>query len=182
MWVHIKKGEHVQQTDIDAAKQDFLNALEHAYRAYSYLNDSIPAEQLFVNRREVTVGRFVFQKPEHAESMRVELGWAFFTRFEASLEAFTTRLGIKLKCSMVEYLREKGRQIPERYVDGLQLYRELRNTLHHGDGDPSLLNNEPKHLRIGESREPHLFEQEVRDFYELFRWLADELVATCQAP
>ncbi len=167
-------------SDVSKLKRDYLNCLEHAIVAYKYCEQAIPTDAMFVAGQPVIVGRFEFRKPENATSMRIELGWAFFVRLEATLEAYVSRLGLKLRhdYSISEHLVKSGREIPERFAGGLRGYRELRNTLHHGDGDATLLNRLPQFLDVPAGCEPQLFREHIEKFNELFRWLGEELAAT----
>ncbi|MBN2130384.1 MAG: hypothetical protein JW741_12850 [Sedimentisphaerales bacterium] len=155
----------------------YLDALEHCYVAYRYFASSVPSQAQFANGREVVVGEFHFRKSANAMSMDVELGWAFFTRLEAILEAFISRLGIRLRrdYGLLDYLVERGVDIPDDFAEGLRCYREIRNTLHHGDGDASLLRRQPQFLSLEPGCEPHLMPQHVHRFHQLFTWLGHEL-------
>ena len=149
----------------------YQNDLVHIYSAYKYFVSCIPQEELFVNGKAVIVGSTHFEKPSQASSMRVELGWAFFTRMEACLEALLHSLNVKLnkKQGLLEYLQAQGIELSEDQKDGLGVYREIRNVLHHGDGDLSHLNKASVNLKIDSGYEPHLLEEQIGLFYELFR-------------
>ncbi len=157
-----------------------LNTLEHAVVAYRYSCHAIPNDQCFVNGRTCQVGGFVFQNEGQARSMKVELGWAFFLRLEANLEAFVARLGLPVKgpYGILDHLVTSGVEITDDYRNGLREYRELRNILHHVDGDPSLLRKAPEFVLISQQHEPHLLERHIERFYELFRWLGGVLPST----
>jgi len=161
--------------DADDIKHNYLNALKHTYVAYHYFSNSLPPEQAFVNGQQVQIGAFCFRTYQDAFSMRVELGWAFFTRFEAIVEAFLSKREVRLKrnYTLLDHLQRSEVDIPEAYVDGLKFYRELRNTLHHGDGDIHCLRRKTKYLSIPENHEPQILEEHMSNYYDLFRWLAE---------
>jgi hypothetical protein len=105
--------------------------------------------------------------------MVIELGWAFFCRYEGCLEAFIKEQGVKLgkdehskkKKTLEDWMNEKGVVVPEAYKDGLEVYRKVRNDLHHRDGQ-----NE-------DGTEIHLFPYHMEQFYELFVWIASTVAA-----
>jgi hypothetical protein len=168
-------------SDYNSLKMQYLNNLEHAHVAYRYLYSQIPKDNQFANGKEVVIGNFQFRKVGDAESMQIELGWAFFTRLEAVLEAFTIKLGIKEKgksLDILDYLKRHNVTIPSDFDRGLKEYREIRNTLHHGDGDVSLLNKPAKYIKIPDGEEIHLTPDHIKNFYELLKWLGDVLSNT----
>lgn len=154
--------------------QVFLNALEHIIVAYVYCESCIPADELFANGQTVKVGATLFSRQDQAFSMRVELGWAFFTRMEACLESLIHDLKIPIskKMSLLDYLKERGCPLSPKQEEGLKVYREIRNTLHHADGQPSKLKRtKPVHLTISEGNEVHVLRDQIRLFYELFKYV-----------
>lgn len=171
-------------SDFDNHKRQYLNNLDHAHVAYRYLYSTISTENQFANDKEVIIGNFHFRKTSDAESIRIELGWAFFTRLEAILEVFTKKLNIKLskKMSLLDYLKKHNVVTPNDFIKGLEVYREIRNTLHHGDGDVSLLKNKAKHLKGSPGKEIHLLPDHIKNFHELFQWLGDVLPKTLEQP
>jgi hypothetical protein len=53
--------------------------------------------------------------------------------------------------------------------------REIRNILHHGDGDASLLRNRPELVVTKAGHEPHLDVEHIERFVDLFRKAAQVL-------
>ena len=160
---------------IDAAFEDFGRHFDHIWVAYDYALSSVPREGLFANGRAVRVGRHTFAKWTQAESMVIELGWAFYCRMEACLETYVTKLGIRVgKSGMAAYLKEQGlwQSLTGAEQEGVRQYRDLRNILHHGDGEPCWLRNQPKCVQVPEGKEPHLLHEHMRDFRRLFKTLA----------
>ena len=106
--------------------RNYINCLQHTIIAFRYLTSAIPEDAMFVGDRQVAVGRFVFRKQADALSMRVELGWAFFVRLEAALEAFISQLGIGLSRnnSLIDHLVQHGVAFTKDQAEGLQIYRE----------------------------------------------------------
>lgn len=157
-------------------KDTFKNDLAHIYTAYRYCASCIPDDELFANGQTVRVGRTLFENQSQALSMRVELGWAFFTRMDACLETLTHELKIQSGgTGILQYLENNGCALSDHEKKGLSVYREIRNTLHHGDGNPEYLKNPPKTLAVDSSIEPHLFEEEMHMFYELFKKVGEFL-------
>lgn len=160
-------------------KETFQNDLAHIYAAYRYCVSCIPNDELFVNDKPVRVGRTLFEKRSQVLSMRVELGWAFFTRMDACLETLAHELKIKSgETGILEYLEKNGCILSDHEKKGLSVYREIRNTLHHGDGDPEYLNKPPTTLTVDNGNEPHLFEEQMNMFYELFKKVGELLTKT----
>ncbi len=130
-------------------KDTFQNDLDHIYAAYRYCSACIPKEELFANGRSIRIGSTMFKRPIQALSMRVELGWAFFTRMDACLETLAHKLNIQSGgTGILEHLEKKGCPLSDHEKQGLSVYREIRNTLHHGDGNPGYLIKKPNHLKI----------------------------------
>jgi hypothetical protein len=152
------------------AKGAFDDAVSHTYMAYRFFRTCVPRSDA---RFPLRIGNFEFLRPSQAESMAVELGWAFFTRLEAAFEALTLRLDLDAK-SAVDRLRWSG-NFSEEELRGLSCARELRNILHHGDGDASLLRNQPREVKPEVGHEPHLDEDHMDRFVALFRKAADVL-------
>ena len=167
----------MKEEDQRRLRDDFQNRLQHAIMAYRYFDSAIPEEAMFVNGKEVKVGNILFRKAVDAFSMRIALGWAFFVRLEAILEAFVMGVGIKLsqEYSLFDYLVTHHIEFTEDQANGLRLCRELRNTLHHGDGDPSLPRSKPSFLHVDPGNEPQLLKEHIERFYALFTWLGEVL-------
>lgn len=137
----------------------YLMALEYAWTAYFFYYNCISNPLI---RNQVSDVRF--EKNSQIDSMIIELGWAFFVRMEAPLEVLIKKLDAK---KVNDLLGVDKFNSDER--NGLDLYREIRNTLHHGDGDPALLRKQPCHLRVEWGKEPHLMYEHMKNFYELFK-------------
>jgi hypothetical protein len=56
--------------------------------------------------------------------------------------------------------------IPKELSDGLDVYRNIRNALHHDDGATFDGSGEP---------EFHLFPEQLENFFKLFCWIAQEV-------
>lgn len=113
--------------------------------------------------------------------MRVELGWAFFTRMEACLETLASHMKIPSGSGILRHLEARRCDFSDHEQVGLKLYREIRNTLHHGDGDTSYLRTPPKVLRIEPEREPHLLEEHMESYYRLFKKVGQYMVESGQS-
>ncbi|MHC5544481.1 hypothetical protein ACYOEI_40140, partial [Singulisphaera rosea] len=70
-------------------------AVAHAMAAYQYAVSCLPTEPMFMHGRSVQIGEFEFRRYAQARSMLLELGWAFFVRIEAALEAHAGRIGFR---------------------------------------------------------------------------------------
>ena len=157
-------------------KETFQNDLAHIYAAYRYFASCIPQDELFVNEKAVCVGKTLFEKRSQALSMRVELGWAFFTRMVACLETLAHELKITSGgTGILEYLEKNGCILSDHEKKALSVYREIRNTLHHGDGNSEYLSKRPSILVVDSGKEPHLFEEQMSMFYELFKKVGEFL-------
>lgn len=99
--------------------------------------------------------------------MAIEMGWAFFVRYEACLEAFIKEQGIYLtkQRNLEDWMREKCIAVPDHLKEGLQVYRKVRNWLHHRDGQND------------DGTEIHLLSRHMDQFYELFVWSASAVAA-----
>ncbi len=155
------------------ARRTFDQAVDHIQAAYRFFVACLPRQERFTQGRPVRIGRFEFQELSQAESMEVELGWAFFTRLEGAYEALTLRLGLTPKTAG-DKLRDSGK-FTEAELEGLVVARELRNILHHGDGDASLLKNQPTKVAQEQGREPQLRQEHMDQFVKLFKKAADVL-------
>ncbi|HDL01187.1 MAG TPA: hypothetical protein ENH23_03030 [candidate division Zixibacteria bacterium] len=114
-------------------KDTFQNDLEHIFSAYRYCVSCIPKDELFVNGQDVRVGSMKFENQSQAYSMRIELGWAFFTRMDACMETLAHELKVKSGgTGILDYLNQQNCILSEHEQEGLKVYREIRNTLHHG--------------------------------------------------
>ncbi len=160
----------IQMTAVQA-KREFDKDIAHVIAAYRFFSRTLPTETLFSAGRSVRVGEFEFEKFSQSESMLVELGWAFFTRCVSCLEALIHRLGIQV--SAASAIIETSGEFSREEIRGFEMARELRNILLHGDGDWTLLKNEPKQVRPSEGSESHLFPERIERFHSLFRKVGD---------
>ena len=156
------------------AKTEFDNSMAHVIAAYRFFVQTVPDEALFAAGRPVRIGTFEFERSSQAEAMIVELGWAFFARCEGCLEALWNRLGKSLK-EVSKIIEDSGEFTPEE-LHAWRQARELRNIIHHGDGDATLLKNSPTIVVSREGHEPHLFPEHVEQFHSLFCRIAECIV------
>ncbi len=100
--------------------------------------------------------------------MIVEFGWAFFCRYEACVETFLKDNNVKLSKnkSLRDWLEEHKVTIPDNYAEGIELYRKIRNSLHHMDG--ASLNDQ-------QDTEIHLYREHMENFFELFLWIGEQV-------
>jgi hypothetical protein len=133
------------------------NNLDHSRAAYLFAVRSIPS------KLPISIYGFHFEKPSQINSMLIELGWAFFCRYEACLEAYLKSRGVKLsrKVSLLEWFEQNNFVLSDFQKNGLFLYRKIRNKLHHEDG--AALDGERDH-------EIHLLPEHMENFYNLFVW------------
>jgi len=138
------------------------NNLDHARAAYRFAIKNLPNPASLASGL-IVVNDFEFQTPDHIQSMRVELGWAFFCRYESCLEAHFKRHSMKLtkKLSLAQWFEQNNVQVPDSLQPGLIVYRAIRNKLHHEDG--ASMDGSPE-------REIHLLPEHMEQFYELFLW------------
>jgi len=148
-------------------ENEFENNLSHAHAAYVFAIRSLPAPTDLESGR-VRMNGFEFSSESHIRSMLIELGWAFFCRYEACLEKYLKDNGVKLskKCSLGDWLKNNGVQIPDDLDVGIGIYRKLRNALHHNDG--ASLNGEA-------NTEIHILPDHMERFYKLFVWISQQV-------
>lgn len=141
-------------------KKTLESKLAHSRAAYIFSIKSLPTPE---QKLPLTSNGFTFYNKSQIYSMLIELGWSFFCRYEGCLEAHIKELGVELtrKLSLKDWLIENGIKIPSKYSSGLDLYRKIRNKLHHEDG--AALNGD-------EEQEIHLLPEHMENFYELFVW------------
>ena len=143
---------------------DFKNRLAHSYVAYRYAVAGVPAAPLFA-RGPVHVGGFHFENEGHATSMLVELGWAFFVRLEAVLENFCSACGQGVARDALIASMEASGKFSNHELEGLAQYRDLRNSLHHDDGQPD---PKRKNLAVSPGNELRLLPSELQVWHDLF--------------
>jgi hypothetical protein len=136
--------------------------LAHSRSAYRYALRGLPDinddSQLPVQKNG-----FTFERVSQLQSMVIELGWAFFSRYEGCLEAYIKSHGIQLSktCQLKDWLSQKRYDIPPHFRKGIDDYRSLRNKLHHEDGAS---------LEGREDEEIHILPEHMENFYGLFVW------------
>ena len=142
--------------------EDFSNNLAHSRAAYLFAVRNLPNPSE-LNKGPITANGFRFERRSQVESMLIELGWAFFCRYESCLEAFLKRSQVELsqKCTLSDWLSQNNVSIPTNLQEGLEIYRKIRNKLHHEDG--ASLDDDPE-------SEIHLMPDHMNNFYELFLW------------
>lgn len=146
---------------------EFQNHLDHARAAYQFAIRSLP-DPACLEDGLIQVSGCQFESRTQIESMLIELGWAFFCRYESCLEAEIKRQDVKLnrKLSLIDWLKQNNVHVPDALHPGLQFYRQIRNQLHHEDG--ASLDGEP-------NREIHLMPEHMERFYKLFSWCGQRL-------
>lgn len=153
---------------------NYLMGLEHAWRAYSFFYQCIYDKEI----RE-KVKNIHFENDSQIQSMIIELGWSFFVNMEASLEVLIHKFKYKNIKDLLEEEKIKD-EFNDDDKNGLNVYREIRNTLHHGAGDPTLLKynlkyNKPNHLKTSQGNEVQLLYEHIHNFYELFKKIGEKL-------
>lgn len=139
--------------------------LQYAYNCYRFFLETLHNE----SARNAVTG-FHFQNQQQIENYEIELSWAFFCRMEAVLEHFIHEIDTEnLVCRGIENLlgQERMKAFNDQEKKGLQLYREIRNVLHHGDGSPASVRN-ISHLQIEIGEEVQLRATQIANFGRLF--------------
>lgn len=147
-------------------RMDIEQDLEHSRAAYIFSLNSLPDPRCLKTGR-IDANGFAFTKPSEIQSMVIELGWAFFCRYEACLEAYIKEQGVTLskKKTLENWMDEKGVSIPDEYRAGIRQYRKVRNWLHHRDGQND------------DGTEIHLLQEQMDQFYHLILWIASAVAA-----
>ncbi len=137
--------------------------LDHSRVAYRYAIAQLPNQVADWPYRH---GNFTFKSQADIDSMRIELGWAFFCRYEGCVEAHLKENDVKLskQLSLKQWLEGNGFVIPEDLCSGLDCYRQIRNRLHHQDGAS---------FDGSQDSEIHLLPEHMENFYQLFSWIGD---------
>ncbi|EIT7127090.1 hypothetical protein L2726_004703 [Vibrio parahaemolyticus] len=146
-------------------KQTLESKLAHSHAAYIFAIRSLPTPD---QKLPLTLNGVTFSSESQINSMLIELGWSFFCRYEGCLEAHIKELGIKLtkKVTLADWLLENKISVPSDYASGLDVYRTIRNKLHHEDG--AALNGNDKH-------EIHILPEHMERFYRLFVWCGAQM-------
>jgi hypothetical protein len=145
-------------------KQGFESKLSHSRSAYLFSVNSLPDPDPD-QKLPFTLNGFVFDKKSQINSMIIELGWAFFCRYEGCLEAHIKTSGLKFNknYNVKNWMDENSIQIPSHFTGGLEVYRNIRNKLHHEDGAGC------------DDTEIHLLPEHMENFYNLFIWIGKEI-------
>lgn len=93
---------------------------------------------------------------------------------EASLEVLIHKFEAKSVWKLLEK-ESIANKFDDNEQEGLCIYREIRNTLHHGAGDPTLIRNKPEHLKVEKGMGPQVLYEHMCNFYELFKKIGMEL-------
>lgn len=138
------------------------NDLAHARAAYIFSIRSLPDPAL-LSSGAIKANGMEFRKESEIFSMLVELGWAFFCRYEACLEFHLKKNNVLLskKLTLLEWLDQKNTAVPDNLKLGIESYRLLRNKLHHENGAS---------LEGPSDSEIHLLPEQMENFYNLFTW------------
>ena len=152
-------------------KADYLRSetslkqkLAHARAAYIHAVGSLP-DPLALENGPILQNGLEFRSYDEIRSQFIELGWAFFCRYEACLERWLKSQNIRLgkKRSLYGYFVKQGITITEENIEGLKIDRSIRNKLHHDDGE----NFEEDQL----GTEIHIKPQHLERFFDLFCWI-----------
>lgn len=151
-------------------KNELERKLEHTRAAYIFSVNCLPHPNM-LQSGPISLSGFKFENESQIKSMLIELGWSFFCRYEGCLEAFLKQWNVKLskKMSILKWLNSKNISIPCEFQEGLKIYRDIRNKLHHDDG--ASLNGTQDH-------EIHLMPNHMEKFYRLFVWIGHEVIST----
>ncbi|MFG1296232.1 hypothetical protein [Xanthobacter variabilis] len=148
------------------------NNLRHARQAYLHALRALPALDDIQSGPVISCG-MTFYNEGQIKSQIIELGWAFYCRYETCLEAWlkTNDVILSRKTTIKSYLIAKGAAIPEDMARGMDIYRDIRNKLHHEDG--AIMDND-----VDSEKEIHLLEEHMDMFFHLFVYIGatvDEL-------
>lgn len=157
--------------NFDEAKREFDRSMSNIIITYRFFSRALPPEAIFKEGRPITLNGTEFERYEQALAMLVELGWALFCRMDASVEALIQRIAVQPK-SILATLES----CPEITPEDIQTYRtarELRNIIHHGDGDAGLLNRPATLVRVAQDKQPHLYPEHVERFHRVFSKAGD---------
>ena len=143
------------------------NNLMHSRAAYMHALTALPSPD---DLRAGTIRQngYEFSRAGQIQSQVIELGWAFFVRYEGCLENFIkVQLGeIPEKFRLEKWLIEHNVQIPSDYVGSFKLYRDIRNSLHHDDGAS---------IDGSSGTEIHLMPEHMERFFDLFCWIGKQV-------
>ena len=145
------------------------NNLLHSRVAYLHAIRALPSQQ-DLRAGTITQHGFEFSRPDQIESQVIELGWAFFPRYEACLEKWLKEQGVHLskKLTLTDWLAQSDVRIPDEFSEGLGVYRRIRNSLHHDDGAS---------FDGSSDSEIHLMPEHMERFFNLFCWIGERVEA-----
>lgn len=143
------------------------NNLRHSRAAYLHAVRALPSPE-DLQSGPIRQHGLEFSRADQVQSQLIELGWAFFPRYEACLEKWLKDQGVELskKVSLSDWLRDGQVNIPTEYSEGLKVYRTIRNALHHDDG-----------ATFDDSPQPefHLLPDHMENFFHLFCWVGQQV-------
>ena len=141
--------------------------LSHSRAAYRFALSALP-DPTSEHSWPIRQHGHEFSSRSQIESMVIELGWAFFCRYEGCVEEFLVKkMGVKLskKESLKDWLHEQIK-IPQEYIEPLEVYRIIRNALHHDDGAA---------IEGNRNLEIHLLPEHMENFFRFFIWIGEEV-------
>lgn len=152
------------------SSKELNNKLDHSRAAYQFALRSLPNPNNLEDG-EIQLNGFTFKNESHINSMRIELGWAFFCRYEGCFEYHLKQNNIKLskKLSLLDWFKNNNIVIPDEFVAGLKCYRTIRNKLHHEDGTS---------FDGTADEEIHLLPEHMENFHNLFIWCGEKIENT----
>lgn len=141
--------------------------LMHSRAAYLHAVRALPSPE-DLRSGPICQHGLEFSRADQIQSQLIELGWAFFPRYEACLEKWLKDQKVKLskKISLSDWLLNSKVNIPKDYSEGLAVYRKIRNALHHDDGATFDGSSEP---------EFHLLPDHMEKFFHLFCWVGQQV-------
>lgn len=157
----------------DSSLETFRKAVIFSWQVYCFYLSHLPNGTAFSGGGKIRCGSVEFENQTHLEGYKVELGWAFFVRIEAVLEAHINRLNIKNVLNVIKNCPSLSQVDKNQYAAA----RELRNILHDGDGDHHLLRKPPERFNTSEVHEPSVLPEDMHAYAELFLKIAKVLDA-----
>lgn len=165
-------------SSLDDLEEQFRNALGFSDHVYSLMCSLLPSQDE-LSFGEIKISGYPFQDEHQLNAHKNELGWAFFCRIEATLEAFLERLQCDKKKAID--LLNKSSEVSQDEKDLFKAALELRNVLLHGDGDQRLLRKSLQHLRITDDTEPQITFTDMKCYAELFIKVGSIIRSSLQA-
>jgi len=136
--------------------------LDHSRAAYLFAMDALPPSA------PRTLNGWTFRANHEITAMKIELGWAFYCRYESCFEVFLKKSNIILtkKYQLSDWFAEKGIETPAWVSEGLSIYRRIRNQLHHENGASFV---------GAQDQEIQMLQEHLEKFYKMFVWCASEI-------